>query len=289
MEYCSVQGVKALCEEFGFRFTKSLGQNFLVSPQTAARIADAGLADKETTVLEIGPGFGAMTAALAERAGRVVALELDRSLFPVLEKTLAEFDNVTVCEGDVLKTDLAALFAGDTNPHRCVTANLPYYITTKTILRLLSSHLFERITVMIQKEAADKIVAAPGSEQWCLFSLLCNYYAETKLVFTVPRSAFSPQPGVESAVVRLTPVKRLEEAEEAWFLKIADAVFAMRRKTIANCLKALLPAETLAQAAQTAGIDTARRGESLTVAEGMALARAVQQITQTNHTKNAIC
>ncbi|MBR5519407.1 MAG: 16S rRNA (adenine(1518)-N(6)/adenine(1519)-N(6))-dimethyltransferase RsmA [Clostridia bacterium] len=289
MDYCSVQGVKALCEEFGFRFTKSLGQNFLISPQTVARIADAGEADKETTVLEIGPGFGAMTAALSERAARVVALEIDRSLFPVLEKTLADCPNVNVVEGDVLKADLASLFADDANPRRIVTANLPYYITTKTILRLLGSRLFDRLTVMIQKEAADKIVAAPGSEQWCLFSLLANYYADTKLLFTVPRSSFSPQPTVESAVVRLVPVHRLDEADEAWFLKIGDAIFAMRRKTIANCLKALLGAETLAQAAEIAKIDTSRRGESLSVDEAMALARAVRQITQTNAEKNSNC
>ena len=157
MEYCSVQGVKALCEEFGFRFTKSLGQNFLVSPQTAARIAEAGLSDKETTVLEIGPGFGAMTAALAERAGRVVALELDRSLFPVLEKTLADFDNVTVCEGDVLKADLAALFAGDENPHRCVTANLPYYITTKTINQQIAKPLHQLKLLFFFKDTFLKL------------------------------------------------------------------------------------------------------------------------------------
>ena len=289
MEYCSVQGVKALCEEFGFHFTKSLGQNFLVSPQTVARIADAGEADRETTVLEIGPGFGAMTAALSERAGRVIALELDRSLFPVLAKTLADCGNVTVVEGDVLKTDLAALFAEDPCPRRRVIANLPYYITTKTILRLLGSHLFECVTVMIQKEAADKVVAAPGSENWCLFSLLANYYAETKLLFTVPKSSFSPQPGVESAVVRLTPVKRLDEADEAWFLKIAEAMFAMRRKTLANCLKALLGADTLEKSAAKADIDTSRRGESLSVAEVMALAQAVRQIIQTNPVEKTKC
>lgn len=286
MEYCSPAQVKALCAEFGFRFTKSLGQNFLVSPATVERIAAASGADRETVVLEIGPGFGALTGALAARADKVVALELDAALFPVLDKTLAGANNVALVRGDALKADLAALFEGDTHPKRVAAANLPYYITTKVMLRLLESRLFSRLTVMIQREAADKLTCAPGSPSWCLFSLLARYYADARQLFSVPRSCFYPQPSVESAVLQLTPRPPLPPAEERLFLRLAAASFSTRRKTLANCLKPLLGAENAAAALAVCGIEPVRRGESLSVSEVAALASAVWQITQSGATEN---
>lgn len=280
MEYCSPAQVKALCAEFGFRFTKSLGQNFLISPETVARIADAAGVDRETSVLEIGPGFGVLTGALAARAGRVVALELDGALFPVLEKTLGGADNVALVRGDALKADFAALFEGDPHPKRAAAANLPYYITTKTILRLLKPRLFARVTVMIQREAADKLICEPGSPSWCLFSLLTRHYAGARRLFTVPRSCFYPQPGVESAVVQLMPRPPLPPEEERVFLRLAEAAFATRRKTLANCFKPLLGAEQAAGVLAACKIDPARRGESLSVREAETLAAAVRQMVQ---------
>ena len=279
MEYCSHDQVKALCEEFGFHFTKSLGQNFLVNPDVVTRIAEASGADRDTAVLEVGPGFGALTAALAERAGQVYALELDKSLFPVLDKTLAGYSNVTVTQGDVLKADLAALFGGDTHTKRIVAANLPYYITTKTILRLLNARMFDRLTVMIQKEAADKLLCQPGTENWCLFSLLAHHYADVELCFPVPRSAFRPQPTVDSSVIRMTPRKPLEGETESVFLRLADGVFATRRKNIANCLRPIFGPEITEAAAGFCGIDPARRGESLTLAEAESFASAIQRLS----------
>lgn len=278
MEYCSHDQVKALCEEFGFHFTKSLGQNFLVNPDTVRRIAEASGADRDTAVLEVGPGFGALTAALAERAGHVYALELDRSLFPVLDKTLADYSNVTLIQGDVLKADLAAPFADDAHPRRIVAANLPYYITTKTILRLLGTRMFDRLTVMIQKEAADKLLCRPGTENWCLFSLLAHHYADVELCFPVPRSSFRPQPTVDSSVIRMTPRKPLDDAAEPVFLRLADGVFAMRRKNLVNCLRPVFGQEIAESATEICAIDPARRGESLTLAEAEALAECVSRL-----------
>lgn len=287
MEYCGSAQVKALCAEFGFRFTKSLGQNFLVSPETVLRIAEASGADRETAVLEIGPGFGALTGALAKRAGKVVAVELDETLFPVLGKTLAGAENVVLVHGDALSVDLAALFDGDPHPRRVAAANLPYCITTKAVLRLLASRLFSRLTVMIQREAADKLICAPGSPNWCRFSLLARYYADIRLLFTVPRSCFYPQPTVESAVLQMTPRPPLPHEEERLFLQLADAAFATRRKALANCLKPLLGAEPAAAVLAACKIEPARRGESLSVSEAETLAAAVRQITQSRAAENA--
>ena len=247
MEYCGSAQVKALCAEFGFRFTKSLGQNFLVSPETALRIAEASGADRETAVLEIGPGFGALTGALAKRAGKVVAVELDETLFPVLGKTLAGAENVVLVHGDALSVDLAALFDGDPHPRRVAAANLPYCITTKAVLRLLAS----------------------------------------RLLFTVPRSCFYPQPTVESAVLQMTLRPPLPHEEERLFLQLADAAFATRRKALANCLKPLLGAEPAAAVLAACKIEPARRGESLSVSEAETLAAAVRQITQSRAAENA--
>ncbi len=278
MDYCSPAQVKSLCAEFGFQFTKSLGQNFLISPEIVERIADSAGLDAETAVLEIGPGFGALTNALSARAKQVVALELDQSLFPVLAKTLADRANVRLVQGDALQADYRALLADCGCSRLAAAANLPYYITTKSILRLLRARLFDRVTVMIQREAAGKLVCSPGSENWCLFSLLARHYADIRLLFTVPRSCFYPQPKVESAVLTFEPRLPLSEAAETKFSAIAEAVFAMRRKTLGNCLKSM--PEVLAKLT-ACGIDAARRGESLTVseAESLALAAAGEHIS----------
>lgn len=269
MQPCTVERVQSLCAEFGFQFSKSLGQNFLVSPNVIETIAGQAGLDSDTVVLEIGPGFGALTGALAERAGQVVALELDDALFPVLHKTLADADNVRLVHGDALQADYASLLAEFLQARRVAAANLPYYITTKAILRLLESRLFERVTVMIQREAAAKLLCAPGSRNWCLFSLLVHHYADVTSVCSVPRSCFYPQPKVDSTVLHFVPRKPLFDAAEARFSTIATAIFAMRRKTLANCLKSM---PDVCDAMRRCGLDPARRGESLSLSEVEALA-----------------
>lgn len=271
MHPCTVEQVQSLCVEFGFQFSKSLGQNFLVAPDLIEKIAGQAGLDSDTVVLEIGPGFGALTVALAARAGQVVSLELDDSLFPVLHKTLADTENVRLVHGDALQADFASLLAEFPQSKRVAAANLPYYITTKAILRLLQSRLFERITVMIQREAAAKLLCAPGSQNWCLFSLLVHHYAEVTSLCSVPRSCFYPQPKVDSTVLQFVPRDPLFDAAEARFPAIATALFAMRRKTLANCLKSM---PDVCDALLRCGIDPSRRGESLTLAEAEALACA---------------
>lgn len=269
MHPCTVEQVQSLCAEFGFQFSKSLGQNFLVAPDLIEKIAGQAGLDSDTAALEIGPGFGALTAALAARAGQVVALELDDALFPVLHKTLADIGNVRLVHGDALQADFASLLAEFPQTRRVAAANLPYYITTKAILRLLQPRLFERITVMIQREAAAKLLCAPGSPNWCLFSLLVHHYAEVTSLCSVPRSCFYPQPKVDSTVLQFVPREPLFDAAEARFPAIATAIFAMRRKTLANCLKSM---PDVCDALFHCGIEPSRRGESLTLAEAEALA-----------------
>ena len=269
MNLCDINEIKALLSRHGFHFSKSLGQNFLVEDWVPRDIAAASGAGPGVGVLEIGPGVGPLTAELAKLADKVAAVELDKALLPILSETLAPFPNVTVIPGDVMKLDLSALawvqFSGLTP---LVCANLPYNITTPVITLLLESGLFSAITVMIQKEVAQRICAAPGSKDYGAFSVLCQYHAKTELLFEVPRECFLPAPKVTSAVVRLTPCPPPECVHNReLFFRVVRGAFGLRRKTLLNALSAAFPLEkdTLRSCMERAGLSPEIRGERLSI------------------------
>lgn len=276
MELCNIDHIRPLLERHGFRFSKALGQNFLIEPWVPQQIADASGAGAGIGVLEIGPGIGPLTVELAKRADKVVAVELDKALLPILAETLAEYPNVTVISDDVMKLNLPAVIAEQfegLTPMVC--ANLPYNITTPVITLLLESGLFSAVTVMIQKEVAQRICAAPGGKDYGAFSVLCQYYADCELLFDVPRECFLPAPKVTSAVVRLTARPRPDYIhDEALFFRTVRAAFNLRRKTLVNSLGSgfSYPKETLAACIAAAGLPADIRGERLGLREFSALA-----------------
>lgn len=279
MNLCDELTIRMLLERHGFHFSKSMGQNFLIDPQIPADIAAASQADETCGVLEIGPGIGPLTSELAQRAGKVVSIELDRALLPILAETMAPYSNVEIVPGDVTRLDLKALigekFAG-LRPIVC--ANLPYNITTPVLTLLLESRRFAGITVMIQKEVAQRICAAPGGKDYGAFSVLCQYYAHTELLFEVPRECFLPAPKVTSAVVRLTPRPKPECVEdEALFFRVVRGAFSQRRKTLLNALSSAFPLERndLARCIDAAGFPPDVRGERLAIEDFAALARQI--------------
>lgn len=264
--------IREILTRHGFSFSKALGQNFLVNPAVCPEMAALCGADKTTGVLEIGPGVGVLTKELAQRAGRVVSVELDERLLPVLAETLQAFGNVTVLHGDILKVDLAALFARYFSGMRVVVcANLPYYITSPVILRLLESGLpIEAITVMVQKEVADRLCAKPGAKTAGALTVMADYYAEAQKLFDVSRGSFYPAPQVDSAVIRLTmrPAPAADTADTAAFFRLVKAAFSQKRKTLANAVSSTLhcPKETVLDALNACGLPAAVRAEALTTA-----------------------
>ena len=284
MDLCNSNDIRALLGRHGFRFSKSMGQNFLIEGWVPRDIADASGADEGCGVLEIGPGIGPLTVQLARRAGRVAAVELDRDLLPILDETLAPYGNVTVIPGDVMKLDLAALaarhFPGLT-PLAC--ANLPYNITTPVITALIEAGCFAAITVMIQREVAKRICAAPGTADYGAFSLFCQYHTVPEYLFEVPPECFLPAPKVTSAVIRLVPRREPPQTlvEEDFFFRVVRAAFAQRRKTLLNGLTAAfgdkLDKDRLRQAILQAGLPENIRGERLGIGEFAALARALRE------------
>ncbi|MBQ6117578.1 MAG: ribosomal RNA small subunit methyltransferase A [Oscillospiraceae bacterium] len=283
MNLCDRHEIQALLERHGFRFSKSMGQNFLIESRVPRDIADACGADGDTGVLEIGPGIGPLTAELARRAGKVVSVELDRRLYPVLAETMAGFDNFTLIPGDAMDLDLPALIAehfGGLRPILC--ANLPYNITTPVLTRCVESRCFESLTVLIQKEVAQRICAAPGTADFGAFSLLMQYYTEPRLLFTVPNTCFLPAPKVTSAVIHC-PVRKappVEVVSEAALWRAVRAGFALRRKTLVNSLRTGydLPKEQLAGIVTACGLDPNVRGERLSLADYARLANALAEI-----------
>ncbi len=279
MNLCDVNEIKALLARHGFRFSKSMGQNFLIQDWVPRDIAAASGAGEGMGVLEIGPGIGPLTVELSARADRVAAVELDKALLPILDETLKGRDNVTVIPGDVMKLDLAALAAEQFSGLRpLVCANLPYNITTPVLTRLLESRLFESVTVMIQREVARRVCAGPGSKDYGAFSVLCQYYADTEYLFEVPRECFLPAPQVTSAVVRLTPHPApAYVGDEKRFFQTVRAGFGLRRKTLLNALAAAFPLdkETLSACIAAAGLPPDVRGERLDLPQFAALAEAL--------------
>ena len=281
IDVCDIQVMKPLLEQHGFRFSKAKGQNFLVASWVPRSIAEEALVDESAGVLEIGPGIGSLTQQLCLRAGKVCAVELDRRLEPILEKTLGEFTNLELVWGDAMKLDLAALvrerFPG-LRPMAC--ANLPYYITTPVLTVLLEAKCFDRVTVMVQKEVAQRIAAAPGTADYGAFSIFCQYYAVPQLLFEVGPNCFLPQPKVTSAVVSLQvrQERPWNILDEEIFFRAVRASFAMRRKKLSNGLAAGFPELGKAGAESViaeCGFDPAVRGETLGIPAFAALANAI--------------
>ena len=265
--------IKKILSEHGFTFSKSLGQNFLINPTVCPRMAEACGADCDTGVLEIGAGIGVLTAELAKRAKKVVSLELDTRLIPVLAETLGEFSNVEVLNADVLKLDLNKLiddcFQG---MHVAVCANLPYYITSPVIMALLESRIpVDAVTVMVQKEAAARLCAPVGSRDAGAVTVAVNYYAQAEKLFDVSAGSFMPAPKVDSSVIRLNIRKEppVEVSDEKFFFRVIKAAFGQRRKTASNSLSAGLgiPKDKVSAAIAAAGFDPSVRAESLTMQE----------------------
>ena len=271
MDLCNHDTIRELLGRHGFRFSKSMGQNFLIDPQVPRDIAAASQADAACGVLEIGPGIGPLTAELAQRAGKVVSVELDKSLLPVLAETMAPYPNVEIVPGDVMKLDLQALaaekFAG-LRPIVC--ANLPYNITTPVLTKLIEASCFQSVTVLIQREVARRLAAPQGSSEGGSFSLFLQYYMEAELLFDVPPEKFLPAPKVTSSVLQC--IRRDRPAvcpvDEAFFFRVVRGAFLLRRKTLANSLAAALPGIGKGQvlsALEACGLPADVRGERLTL------------------------
>ena len=278
---CDIQVMKPLLQEHGFRFSKAKGQNFLVAPWVPASIAEQSGVDENTGVLEIGPGIGPLTQQLCLRAGKVCAVEVDRRLEPILKLTVGEFDNLSIVWGDVLKLDVPALVQeqfGGLRPAAC--ANLPYYITTPILTALLEAECFDSVTVMVQKEVAQRIAAAPGTADYGAFSLFCQYYAQPELLFDVPPHCFLPQPQVTSAVVSLRVRKERpwDIQNEGVFFRAVRSSFAMRRKKLSNGLASGFPElgkDGAAQVIAACGFPEDIRGETLGIPEFARLANEI--------------
>ena len=263
--------IRALLARHGFRFSKSLGQNFLTAAWVPERIAEEAGLDETVGVLEVGPGIGCLTEQLSKRAGKVLSVELDRALQPILAETLTGCENVEVLFGDVLKQDLPALvkesFPGLTP---VVCANLPYNVTTPVLTKLIEAGCFERITVMIQREVARRICAGPGTADYGAFGLFVQWHCETELLFDVPPSCFVPQPKVTSTVIRLTRRERppVGVKDEALLFRVIRAAFNQRRKTLVNALSAGLGLgkERAERALTACNLDPKVRGEALDIA-----------------------
>ncbi|MCD7880748.1 MAG: 16S rRNA (adenine(1518)-N(6)/adenine(1519)-N(6))-dimethyltransferase RsmA [Clostridiales bacterium] len=274
MELCDEHQLRALLARYGFHFSKSMGQNFLIAPEIPREIAAASGADRSCGVLEIGPGIGTLTVHLAQQAGRVVSVELDKSLLPILKETLSPYPNTEVVPGDIMKLELEALvrerFDGLTP---LVCANLPYNITTPVLTRLLESGLFRSVTVLVQREVARRICARPGTGDYGAFTLLCQYYAACSVVLEVPPECFLPAPKVTSAVVRMEvlpePAVRVQDRE--LLFRTIRASFAQRRKKLLNGLASAfqgeLSREELADALTGCGFSDSVRGETLSLEE----------------------
>lgn len=263
--------IKSVLSRHGFTFSKALGQNFIINPGVCPRIAEEGGAKEGVGVLEVGAGIGVLTAELAKRASKVVCVELDTRLLPVLDETLGEFDNVKIINGDILKVDLHRILEDEFgNMPVVVCANLPYYITSPVIMRLLESRLrIDSVTVMVQKEAAVRLCADVGSRDSGAVTVAVNYYAEAQKLFDVSRGSFMPSPNVDSAVIRLDILKNppIEVSDEKFFFSMVKAAFSQRRKTASNGISAGMgiPKPTVIEAIEAAGLSPTVRAEALTM------------------------
>ncbi|WP_026670318.1 16S rRNA (adenine(1518)-N(6)/adenine(1519)-N(6))-dimethyltransferase RsmA [Butyrivibrio sp. AE3006] len=267
-------GTRAVIEKYNLSIQKKFGQNFLIDDSALSKTVEAAGVTKEDTVLEIGPGIGTMTQYIAESAGKVIAVEIDRMLIPILEDTLSDYDNVKVINQDILKVDIESIVQEENGGKPIkVVANLPYYITTPILMRLLESELpIDSITVMVQKEVADRMAEKPGSKDYGALSLAVQYYTEPSLVQVVPPSSFIPQPGVDSAVIHLKCHKEppVEVADSKFMFSVIRSAFAQRRKTLSNGVangNIGINREQVTDALSKMGLNPSVRGEKLSLAE----------------------
>lgn len=288
MRLTNINEIRELLTRHGFRFSKSMGQNFLTASWVPEQIAEEAELDADTGVLEVGPGIGCLTEQLSLRAGRVLAVELDNALRPVLAETLEGRENIEILFGDVLKQDIAALVREKMPGLRyAVCANLPYNITTPLITAFLEAGCFDTVTVMIQREVARRICASPGSSDYGAFTVLVNWYAEPELLFDVSPSCFVPQPKVTSSVIRLRMRKAapIELKSEELFFRVVRAAFGMRRKTLLNALTAHFGEFSKEQIEKTlisAGFDPGIRGETLGIGEFAKIADSFFNVSHKN-------
>ncbi|WP_312753682.1 16S rRNA (adenine(1518)-N(6)/adenine(1519)-N(6))-dimethyltransferase RsmA [Rummeliibacillus suwonensis] len=276
---------KEILKKYGFSFKKSLGQNFLIDPNILRNIVGYADLTKESAAIEIGPGIGALTEHLARAAGKVVSFEIDQRLLPVLEDTLSPYSNVKIVHSDVLKADVANIIKEELAHYKdiMVVANLPYYVTTPILLKLITENLPIRgMVVMMQKEVADRISATPGTKAYGSLSIAVQYYMNAEVVMTVPKTVFMPQPNVDSAVLRLTRREELpvRVIDESFLFEVVRSSFAQRRKTILNNLQSQLPngkekKEYILSALAKVNIEPTRRGETLSIVEFGQLADAL--------------
>lgn len=274
MELCNLSVIKTLMNEAGITFRKDYGQNFLINRQIPESIANSCADTEETLIMEIGPGIGCLTQELAMRYKRVVAVEIDKGLIPILNKTLSQFDNVTVINGDIMKTDIKKLVADYSNGMPVsVCANLPYYITTPILMRLLESGVkFSSVTVMVQNEVAERLTAAPGDSEYGAITAMLGYYGTVKRLFKVSAGCFIPAPKVDSAVIRidLYQTQKYFPKNEKLFCDTVRAAFEMRRKTLPNAINAKLPhipKEKISAALISLGFPPNVRGECLSTGD----------------------
>lgn len=273
---------KEIMKKYGFSFKKSLGQNFLIDPNILHNIVEHAGLTKEYGVIEVGPGIGALTEHLARASKKVVSFEIDQRLLPILDDTLSQYDNIQILHSDILKADVANVIEEEFTGIKdiMVVANLPYYVTTPIILKLLTEKLpIKGLVVMLQKEVADRIAAAPGSKNYGSLSIAIQYYTDASTVMIVPKTVFIPQPNVDSAVIKLVKREKpaVEVIDEDFFFVVTRSSFAQRRKTILNNLTSQLPdgkakKEQIISALEAANIEPTRRGESLSIPEFGALA-----------------
>lgn len=275
MNLCDINVIEEVLKRHGFRFSKSLGQNFLTSEWVPKDIARGSGVDKNSHALEVGPGMGCLTKELSTLANSVVSIELDRTLFPVLDETLADCDNVKIINHDVLKADLQQIcaenFPENAEIHAC--ANLPYYITSQALATLIDSKCFKSVTVMIQKEVAERICANAGTKEYGAFSLYVNYYTKPEILFEVPAECFVPRPKVDSAVIRMECLDKpsVDVIDEKLFFKIIKSSFMQRRKTllnsISNAFDGRLNKEQISEVIIKSGFEPSIRGERLTISD----------------------
>lgn len=266
--------IREIMEKYKFKFSKKLGQNFLIDGNIIDSICDNSDITEADGVIEIGPGIGVLAYELCKRAKKVVAIELDKSLIPILEENLAEFDNFKLIQGDVLNVDLKQLIADEFQGMNVkVVANLPYYITTPIIMKLLEERLnIDKIVVMVQKEVADRLASSPGTKDYGAITLAVQYYSDANIIVKVPSTVFMPRPNVDSAVIMLDIHKkpRIEVLDEELMFKVIKAAFGQRRKTVLNALTALkleIEKDDIRKVLEESGFDPKRRGETFSIEE----------------------
>ncbi|MBR2724375.1 MAG: 16S rRNA (adenine(1518)-N(6)/adenine(1519)-N(6))-dimethyltransferase RsmA [Ruminococcus sp.] len=281
---CDIGEIKRIMESSGFSFSKALGQNFIVNPSVCPRMAENCGADKECGVLEVGPGIGVLTNELCKVAKKVVAVELDKRLPEILAKTLSDHDNVKIVSGDIMELDLHKLIADEfAGMDVVVCANLPYYITSPVIMKLLEERLpIKALTVMVQKEAADRLCAQMGTRAAGAVTAAVRYYSEPKLLFKVSAGSFMPAPKVDSAVIKLDINARptLDVKDEKLYFRVVRGAFSQRRKTISNSISSVLSIDkpTLMSALEKAEVSPMARAEQLTLEDFASIANALKEV-----------